>query len=741
MDISGGTTIHLRTGTYNMNRLVLSGQSKLVIDSTPVLLNVAGQRLGNKDAAVDWSGGGVVNTVGLPGGFQIVYAGGSAIQLSGGTGNYGVVYAPNSAITLTGGSEWFGALVGSTISGNVIVHYDRALGKSPLAITANPDRAPNSAGWNNTNVTVGFTCSGILVTSCSSPASVTAEGANQQVSGIARDISGNTVTVTVTIKLDKTPPSLAFGSASPAPNSAGWNRTNVTFSFTATDNLSGVASTSVPSPLSVTAEGASVRGSVTVTDVAGNSATFNSPAVKIDKTPPVLTLTSPANGATVQASPVTVSGTVSDSLSGVTAVTCNGIGATLAAGSLSCSVPLVSGPNSINAVATDTAGNTAAAQLTVNLGGGGGGGGGGLPPDPSTVAPPLTRTSTTTLAKATEFLYQGGNPIQTGVASGTIDIKRAAVVRGRVLNRAGAPLTGGSISILNHPEFGQTLTRADGMFDLAVNGGGPLTINYSAAGFLPAQRQVQVPWQDYVFAPDVVLIPLDAAVTTITANATSMQVHRGSLSTDTEGSRRATILFPGGTTAQMVLPGGGVQPLTALNVRATEYTIGAAGPQAMPAELPPNSGYTYAVELSVDQAIAAGAIGVTFNQSLPIYVENFLNFPVGENVPLGSYDPQTGVWKGEADGRVVKIIGVTSGAADLDTDGNTSVDNGVGTGLGGADLGITLAERQTLADALLGWAITLAVTSTHFSAMIELAEGPPAARCWTAQRTAASQRS
>ncbi len=343
--------------------------------------------------------------------------------------------------------------------------------------------------------------------------------------------------------------------------------------------------------------------------------------------------------------------------------------------------------------------------------------GGQLPPDPSTVAPPLTLTSTTTLRDATKFLYQGANPIQTGVAAGTIDAKRAAVLRGKVLNRAGAAVTGGSISILNHPEFGQTLTRSDGMFDLAVNGGGPLTINYSAAGFLPAQRQIQVPWQDYVFAPDVVLIALDALVTPIAANAGAMQVHRGSVSTDTEGSRSAMVLFPAGTTAQMVLPGGGVQPLTTLNVRATEYTIGASGPLALPAELPPNSGYTYAVELSVDQAIAAGAIGVTFNQSIPMYVENFLNFPVGENVPLGSYDPQTGVWKGEPDGRVVKIVSITSAAADLDTDGNGSVDNGVGTGFGGADLGITLAERQTLATLYSVDKSVWRARTTHFSAI------------------------
>ena len=41
--------------------------------------------------------------------------------------------------------------------------------------------------------------------------------------------------------------------------------------------------------------------------------------------------------------------------------------------------------------------------------------------------------------------------------------------------------------------------------------------------------------------------------------------------------------------------------------RATEYTVGANATAAMPAMLPPISAYTYAAELSVDEAIAAGA--------------------------------------------------------------------------------------------------------------------------------------
>ena len=53
-------------------------------------------------------------------------------------------------------------------------------------------------------------------------------------------------------------------------------------------------------------------------------------------------------------------------------------------------------------------------------------------------------------------------------------------------------------------------------------------------------------------------------------------------------------------------------PLAELNVRATEYTVGDHGPKKMPAPLPANSGYTYCIELSADEAIKAGAKTVRF---------------------------------------------------------------------------------------------------------------------------------
>src|SRR5205823_2286158 len=163
--------------------------------------------------------------------------------------------------------------------------------------------------------------------------------------------------------------------------------------------------------------------------------------------------------------------------------------------------------------------------------------------------------------------------------------------------------------------------------------------------------------------------------------------------TDGDGTRQATLLFPQGTAATMVFPDGSTRPITGLSVRATEYTVGPNGPNAMPAELPATSAYTYAVEFSVDEAKSAGAIDVRFSSPLPFYVENFLGFPAGTRVPLGSYDRTRGVWIPAASGWVIKILSVTGGLADVDIDGDGLADGPSVL----AALSITDAERRQLA--------------------------------------------
>ncbi len=132
-----------------------------------------------------------------------------------------------------------------------------------------------------------------------------------------------------------------------------------------------------------------------------------------------------------------------------------------------------------------------------------------------------------------------------------------------------------------------------------------------------------------MIANDVALRQVDLQVTAVdvSGGATTMQVARGTTASDSSGTRRATLFVPPSTQATMTLSGGSVTPLSTMHVRATEYSVGSAGNTALPADLPPTTAYAYAVEFTADEAQSAGATTVTFSQSLPFYVEDFLGLP------------------------------------------------------------------------------------------------------------------
>jgi hypothetical protein len=103
------------------------------------------------------------------------------------------------------------------------------------------------------------------------------------------------------------------------------------------------------------------------------------------------------------------------------------------------------------------------------------------PRDPALAAPPIDRTTATPLLSQVEFLFSGPNAIQTGVGPGVIEQARVAVLRGRVVTASGAPLPGVRVNVSGHGELGQTLTRQEGKFDLVVNGGQTLILDFSHA--------------------------------------------------------------------------------------------------------------------------------------------------------------------------------------------------------------------------------------------------------------------
>ena len=81
-------------------------------------------------------------------------------------------------------------------------------------------------------------------------------------------------------------------------------------------------------------------------------------------------------------------------------------------------------------------------------------------------------------------------------------------------------------------------------------------------------------------------------------NSTKVEVAEGNEVEDEDGKRKGVVMFFPGTTTTVV-SNNGSENVTVENphLRITEYTVGDNGEQAMPAELPPSTGYTYAVEL------------------------------------------------------------------------------------------------------------------------------------------------
>ncbi len=152
--------------------------------------------------------------------------------------------------------------------------------------------------------------------------------------------------------------------AAPAPNAAGWNNGDVTVSFACADLTSGIAQ--CPESVVVTAEGADQVISGLARDVAGNTAAA-SVSLDIDRTAPLLTITSPENGAIIGGLEATVTGEVSDGLSGVTTVSCGGASVPVTNGQFTCTVALEAGENTLSFAATDAAGNTANASRTVRV--------------------------------------------------------------------------------------------------------------------------------------------------------------------------------------------------------------------------------------------------------------------------------------------------------------------------------------------------------------------------------------
>jgi hypothetical protein len=252
---------------------------------------------------------------------------------------------------------------GQTASATAVLKIDL----TPPAISASVSPNPAANGVvNATSATVTFTCSDALsgVLTCPSPVTVTTTGL-QTISGTAVDQAGNTASASLHFTLQPFPPLVVTATAAPVANAAGWNNTPVTVAFTCTG---GVPPVFCPNPQVVNADGANQIITATANDSSGQSVDA-SVTVSLDQSAPLVSITSPKDGATLPTPSVTITGSASDSGSGLASVSCNGAPATITLNSFSCSTQIVRGAIAISVQAVDAAGNSAATTVSVNLAG------------------------------------------------------------------------------------------------------------------------------------------------------------------------------------------------------------------------------------------------------------------------------------------------------------------------------------------------------------------------------------
>ncbi len=182
----------------------------------------------------------------------------------------------------------------------------------------------------------------------------------QTLTAVATDTSGRTATATAAVTVDLTDPTISVAAA-PTANAAGWSRAGTVVTFTCADAVSGMATCTAPVTLSADGE-QTIEG--TAVDKAGRTATA-SITLKADATAPLLTVEMPVEQAAVYATSAFLAGSVSDSVSGIATVTCNGEDATFADGTFRCLATITASDPRVQVTVTDLAGNTATVTRTL----------------------------------------------------------------------------------------------------------------------------------------------------------------------------------------------------------------------------------------------------------------------------------------------------------------------------------------------------------------------------------------
>ncbi len=199
-----------------------------------------------------------------------------------------------------------------------------------------------------------------------------------------------------------------------------------------------------------------------------------------------------------------------------------------------------------------------------------------------------------------------------------------------------------------------------------------------------AHRQIGVHWNDIAVTGQVKMLEFQEPSRIVEKTRSSSKsgsfsnnnttTYRSQETNDKAGSRACTVVLKGSTKIYTGSKGRMAKVASQTpQISAVEYTT----PESMPAQLPPNSAFTYCVDLSVN-----GEEHAEFDEPVAIWVENFLDFKVGEPVPVGHYNRDKAVWEPSDNGVVVRLLdtdsdGVVDGV-DADDDGQPDDLNGNG---------------------------------------------------------------
>jgi RHS repeat-associated protein len=448
-----------------------------------------------------------------------------------------------------------------------------SLDETPPTITATVTPTP-VGGINYGTATVTFMCSDALsgVATCPSPVTDSTIGTNQ-VSGTATDKAGNSASASVTVNIQAIVPPSITASTSPAPNSAGWNTSAATVTFTCTAGTYPIQS--CPSPVVVSTQGANQSTCGHAVDTQGNASAQVCDTVNLELTPPTITASaSPAaNSAGWNNTNVTVSFVCTQSASSIT----------------SCSSPQTVSQGVgqvITGTVQDQAGNQATASVTLNID--------ETPPvitqfsAPSQLSPGQSGSATlsvTDLAPIAAVVFAlNGSPIGTVVtapysttvtipsnatsgstytltatvtdvagnvssANQGIQIASAGVIVGTVLTDAtGLPLQGATLQVLGQSTQNAT-SDTSGQYSIPVTSS-QLFLDISMPGTGGSMPQMVTVERQVAVQSGVGTVPVDARMTALAAPVAI------TASGGTVGSGAITLTVPAGgaTTSYYLTP-------------------------------------------------------------------------------------------------------------------------------------------------------------------------------------------